>query len=375
MQGFNMGRYHPPDGPPVPPRRKTNSTPSTPPTIRFETPFPLWCAHCPTPTLIPQGARHNALKRLVGHYHSTPLWSFSFRHTACSGAVEIRTDPARGDYVVHSGGVRQVKAGDRAEGGESLVATGTGLILGGKGEEERETALGRLERTIADREREAVAKERIEELEEEGGRRWGDPYAVNARLRRGFRVGRKRREEEGRGVEALRERVGWGEGLVVVEGTEEDGVRAGLVDFGAGRGDGVEEALRRGLFEGGEKKGGEKKGGEKKGGGRKMLKKETAAERARRALGREVVGNTRAAKDPFLVGLGGGEREVLMKGPVRIPGLKRKRDVGDEGQELTPPPTTNAEKSPGGEKDVARTVPAATGSASTALVSYASDSE
>lgn len=364
MQGFNMGRYHPPDGP-APSSRPKGTPNKPPPTIRFETPFPLWCAHCPTPTLIPQGSRHNALKRLVGHYHSTPLWSFSFRHTACSGAVEIRTDPARGEYVVHAGGTRQVKAEGRE--GESLVGTGTGLVLSGKGEVERETALGRLERTIADREREAEAKERIGELEVVEGGRWRDPYGVNARLRRGFREGRKRREEERKGVEALRERVGWGEGLVVVEGTAEDAVRAGLVDFGAGGGDGVGEALRRGLFEGGDTKGGEKKGR-----GQKLLKRETAAERARKALGKEVVVNTRAARDPFLVGLGGGEREVLVKGPVRIPGLKRKREAGDEGQELTPPKVTNTEKSRDEDKNATRPVTAATGQA---LVSYASDSE
>lgn len=364
-----MGRYHPPDGAPASaPSSRPKGTPKPPPTIRFETPFPLWCAHCPTPTLIPQGSRHNALKRLVGHYHSTPLWSFSFRHGACSGAVEIRTDPARGEYVVYSGGTRQVKAGDLGDEGESLVATGTALILGKAGDDAgRETALGRLERTIADREREEEARERIGELEEVEGGRWRDPYEVNSRLRRGFREGRKRREEERRGVEALRERVGWGEGLVVVEGTEEDGVRAGLVDFGAGGGDGVEEALRRGLFEGGDMKEDKKKGG-----GRKMLKRETAAERARKALGKEVVVNTRAARDPFLVGLGGGEREVLVKGPVRIPGLKRKRDVGDEGQELTPPKVTNTEKSRDEDKDATMPVAAGTG---LVLVSYASDSE
>lgn len=366
MQGFNMGRYHPPSPPPTTSSRP--KVPKPPPTIRFETPFPLWCAHCPTPTLIPQGSRHNALKRLIGHYHSTPLWSFSFRHTTCSGVVEIRTDPARGEYVVHAGGVRQVKAGELGDEGESLVPTGTGLILGKGGDDSRETALGRLERTIADRERQAEAKERIGELEAVEGGRWRDPYAANSRLRRGFREGRRRREEERKGVEALRERVGWGEGLVVVEGTEEDGVRAGLVDFaGGGGGDGVEEALRRGLFEAGDMKGGEKKGI-----GQKMLKRETAAERARKALGKEVVVNTRAARDPFLVGLGGGEREVLLKGPVRIPGLKRKRDVGDEGQELTPPKVTDTEKSRDEDKDATRPVAAGTG---LVLVSYASDSE
>ncbi|KAK1836673.1 CWC16 protein [Podospora conica] len=368
MQGFNMGRYHPPDGPNPPPRKTPSSKPG-PPTIRFETPFPLWCAHCPTPTLIPQGARHNAVKRLVGHHHTTPVWSFAFRHGACAGAVEVRTDPARGEYVVHAGGTRQVKAGERDEEGESLVPTGTALVLGsrdGDRDKERETALGKLERTIADREREAVARDRIGELEVEGGRRWADPYSVNARLRRGFRVGRKAREAERKGAEGLRERIGWGEGMVVLPGTEEDEVRAGLVDFKGEGGDSAERALRRGLFEGAGAREGEKKSG------KKILKKEAAAETARRALGREVVGNTRAARDPFLVGLGGGEREVLSKGPVRIPGLKRKRDVADEGQAT---PASNTAKGAEDVKDEAGITPAATSLVSTALVSYASDSD
>ncbi|KAJ4293823.1 Protein saf4 [Collariella sp. IMI 366227] len=59
-------------------------------------PFSIWCAHCPSPTLIGQGVRFNAEKKRVGNYYTTPIWSFKLKHTVCGGEIEVRTDPKKG---------------------------------------------------------------------------------------------------------------------------------------------------------------------------------------------------------------------------------------------------------------------------------------
>ncbi|POR38629.1 Protein saf4, partial [Tolypocladium paradoxum] len=101
MQGFNMGRYVPPDLEGTTTGNKLhNKRPASTPTVRFEMPFAVWCASCPKPTLIGQGVRFNAEKRRAGAYHTTPIWSFRMRHADCGGALEIRTDPRNTAYVV-----------------------------------------------------------------------------------------------------------------------------------------------------------------------------------------------------------------------------------------------------------------------------------
>ena len=126
-----MGRYRPPPESSPPTLQKKHALGSRASklashgilTVRFELPFPLWCAHCPTPTLIGQGVRFNAAKRATGEsYHSTPIWSFTLRHSACGGAIEIRTDPKTSEYVVISG-ARRREYGDGGDG-DSLVGSG-----------------------------------------------------------------------------------------------------------------------------------------------------------------------------------------------------------------------------------------------------------
>src|SRR5690348_2194395 len=115
MQGFNMGRYYPPDASNAP----TFNTTSHPLgkraskisqgilTVRFELPFAVWCDHCKPPAIIGQGVRFNAEKKKVGNYHSTPIWSFRMKHSACGGWWEIRTDPQKSEYIVTEGARRR----------------------------------------------------------------------------------------------------------------------------------------------------------------------------------------------------------------------------------------------------------------------------
>jgi coiled-coil domain-containing protein 130 len=150
---------------------------------------------------------------------------------------------------------------------------------------------------------------------------WRDPYTANQRLRREFRGERHRLEREGRVKEGLQEKFSFG--FEIADEVEADGVRAKLVEFGGAQEPG-EAVSKRGLFE---KKDAEKAAVivPKKG----KLKSEILAEKSRQSLQHALVGNTKAAIDPFLKDSG----RANSKTPVRI--LKRKRtedankDTGD----------------------------------------------
>jgi coiled-coil domain-containing protein 130 len=382
MQGFNMGRYIPPsalDENQYPPSgnalhkkhalgaRASKLASQGILVVRFEMPFAIWCAHCPKPTPIGQGVRFNAEKRRAGSYPTPPVWSFKLMHAACGGEIEMRTDPKNAEYVVVSGARRRdYGGGGDGERDDSLVKSGGGVggfVITTEREraEQRESAFGKLEKTIADREQLVGARQRIGELQDAGERQWEDPYALNQRLRNAFRAGRHVREKEAARTEELQDRMGLG--IELLPETEEDARRARLVDFGgvddARQDVGVDKALARPLFETGPDRKEKKRdddGAPKK--GAKKLKSEIAATRTRESLVSEIVSNTRAAKDPFL---DFGSRESTPRGPVRLPGLKRKR-AGEETPDR-PPSAAKGETAP---REAAGTA---------ALVNYESDSD
>ncbi|TPX18843.1 uncharacterized protein E0L32_011458 [Thyridium curvatum] len=371
MQGFNMGRYVPPEHAGLASANALHgkhplgkrARPDGALVVRFEMPFPVWCTTCrPRETLIGQGVRFNAEKRRAGSYHSTPVWAFRMRHPPCGGAIEIRTDPAHTAYVVASGGRRHDAAGDGGAG-ESLVSASGEVQLRTARERDaaRGSAFAHLERTIEDRAALAAGRQRIGELAEAAGRRWDDPYARNQALRRAFRAGRQEREAEGAAAEALRDRLSFG--LELVAASDEDARRAALVDFGTAERDAagaVDKALARPLFEGGaasaadrtDKGAGEVLRSNKRSSTRdgtpktKKLKSEVVADKTKGALVSEILGNTRAAKDPFLEGWS----KESTKSPGLLPGLKRKRSTVETAvatEESSPPPAkpTPASKS------------------------------
>ncbi|KAL2176195.1 CWC16 protein [Thermothelomyces heterothallicus CBS 202.75] len=371
MQGFNMGRYIPPSaagtttsGNSLHKKHPLGSRASKLAShgiliVRFELPFAIWCAHCPRPTTIGQGVRFNAEKRRAGSYYTTPIWSFKIRHGACGGEIEIRTDPKNSEFVVVSGARRRDYGAD-PERDDSLVKSDFVIPTPRERAEQRESAFGKLEKTIADRERLESATERIGELLEAAERQWEDPYALNQRLRKAFREGRHQREREAARAEELKERLGLG--IELLPETEEDARRAKLVDFGSvdveGSAGGVDKALAKPLFGRGPDRSekGDGVGGPAR--GSRRLKSEIEAARRRENLASEIVSNTRAAKDPFL---DFGSREGTPKGPVRLPGLKRKRPA----EEASDAPQTAS--GTGGTPN--KVVP------TTALVNYNSDSE
>lgn len=274
----------------------------------------------------------------------------------------MRTDPEAGDFVVVAGARRRDYGGrgrDKEAGGESLVGDGFVIATPRERAEERETAFGKLEKTIKDREQVAGAEERIGELQDAAERQWEDPYSLNRRLRKAFRAGRHTREKETAKAEELKERMGLG--IELLPEREEDAKRAKLIDFGGvdvEGDDGVDRALAKPLFESGLGRAGKKDAEKASTKATGKLKAEIAAARMRDNLVSEVISNTRAAKDPFL---DFGSRESTPKGPARIPGLKRKRPAEDGTSR--PEPAVNEEDTP---KKAAGT---------TALVNYDSDSD
>ncbi|KIH90220.1 hypothetical protein SPBR_00593 [Sporothrix brasiliensis 5110] len=281
MQGFNMGRYVPPDqegivsGNRLLGNRAQKANAAGVPVVRFEMPFAVWCDGCEErtigrdgkthPVLIGQGVRFNAEKHKTGNYYSTPIFTFRMRHPACGKYIAIRTDPASTSYIVVEGGRRRREYSDDAdEGGEfldpaSAAARSAAALAGVEGgdaahgsssELDRLDAFDRLERTIVHRAPAAPgsasdpaqggpisgldAARRLEALTRSNARQWDDPYERNRALRAAFRVGRHAREQAAADDEGLRKRLGGlSEDLHLLPATEADARHAALIDFGS----------------------------------------------------------------------------------------------------------------------------------------------
>ncbi|KAH7069658.1 CWC16 protein [Paraphoma chrysanthemicola] len=252
MQGFNMGRYYPPDATNAPSfntshplgKRASKSSQGIL-TVRFELPFAVWCDHCIPTAIVGQGVRFNAEKKKVGNYYSTPIWSFRMKHSACGGWWEIRTDPKNANYVVVEG------AKKRDYGPEDKQVEGDGdlrFLTDEERERRRLDAFANLEgrsdeRTVLDKN-----KERLEELYDKSAA-WKDPYEVNARLRSGFRVDRKKYKQMERQKNSIQDK--FSVGMEVMEEVEADRVRASMVEFGesATTDASAEPSIWRPLFE------------------------------------------------------------------------------------------------------------------------------
>ncbi|KAF2269695.1 DUF572-domain-containing protein, partial [Lojkania enalia] len=313
-----MGRYYPPSD--SPPGFNTTTHPlgsrarklhSGILTVRFELPFAVWCQHCSPEILVGQGVRFNAEKKKVGTYYSTPVWSFRVKHTACGGWWEIRTDPAKSEYVVVSGARRrEYGSGDQGSWAE----------VGGLDEQERDRrrndAFAAFEGKKEDAVHQEERRERVEELLE-WSEVWKDPYTMNQKLRKGFRLQRKAAEREESVKQALQDK--FSVGFEVVEEAESDKVKAGLVEFGGQTGArNISDVSRGPMFKEKDVKVVPMPTATKK------LKAEIAAEKSRLNLQQTLVGNTRANIDPFLESSTTGPSKLT---PSLIPGFKRKRGV------------------------------------------------
>ncbi|KAK3061065.1 hypothetical protein LTS18_007103 [Coniosporium uncinatum] len=327
MQGFNMGRYVPPEaldaglsgnqasgkGHALGARARKIGQGIL--TVRFEMPFATWCSHCEQqsgkPVIIGQGVRFNAEKKKVGNYHSTSIWAFRMKHSICGGVIEIRTDPKAADYIVHEGGKRRDYGKD-----EDTVGKFGGEILTEEERDRRRTdAFAALEGKVGDKERAKEETDRVRELYAWREKQWEDPYTVNQNLRRPFRAERKVLQRKAKETEDLKDRFGLG--MDLLEESEADRTTARFVEFGVTDSEDrdAEKARSKPLFALPEP---ETK--TKLPGNRKQTKAEAKAVRHRTMLHAELTGNTRAAMDPFLTGVG--SKSASLK--PRIPGLRRK---------------------------------------------------
>ncbi|KAI5300917.1 hypothetical protein KEM56_002105 [Ascosphaera pollenicola] len=305
MQGFNMGRYVPPDlegvqsgnqlhkKHPLGSRaRNLHSTGEL--TVRFEMPFNIWCLNCAPEkgdkrVIICQGVRFNAHKKKVGNYYSTPIWAFRMKHSICGGWIEIRTDPKNTAYVVTEGGERQEKGvlarGEYEEDGVAEIK----IRLPGE-EEKAKDAFEKLETKVEDKRKFITEQERMKELYRLSDKHWDDPYEQSRKLRRTFRAERKRKEAVEEKDEALKNRMGLA--IDLLEETEGDRIRSSTVQFQRAKEMGLLEAAKKPMFDEQADTGSIKK--------RKRPSAEQVSAERRALFHRELRGNTRAALDPFL---------------------------------------------------------------------------
>ena len=286
-------------------------------TVRFELPFAVWCTTCQPEQIIGQGVRFNAEKKKVGNYYSTPIWSFRMKHTSCGGWLEIHTDPQKGEYVVVEGGRRRdhggLGKGDWAdEGGQRVGATEED-----KERLEREGGFGALEKVVDEKKEKMTQQRRIEELYKARARDWADPYERSQMLRREFRVGRRKRQEDARTGERLQEK--YGIAVELLTPTAEDGEQAGQVDFGEIK---SVDAASKSLFaqEPTPSKG---DGDDRRAKGKQKSKEGLLADQ-KSALQSRLKDNTRTKHDPFL-------RDRTAWEP-RTKRRKTDREAQDEGQ-------------------------------------------
>ncbi|PQE26887.1 hypothetical protein CJF31_00003609 [Rutstroemia sp. NJR-2017a BVV2] len=324
MQGFNMGRYVPPDQEGIMSGNqlhgkhalgsRANKISQGILTVRFEMPYPIWCTNCPKPTIIGQGVRFNAEKKKVGNYHSSPIFSFRMKHVACGGWIEIRTDPKNTAYVVTEGARKRDTGEDKVMDGDIKIMTAE------EREKLRSNAFASLEGKIEDKERLEHSKKRLEELQDLS-EQWEDPYERNRKLRSTFREGRKIREKEAAAASALQDKMSLG--LELLPEHEDDIRRAGFIEFG-----GVDsriqiaKAISKPLF-GAESKPREPHPKNSKKLSRKKQAEQLAAKSRNDAVA-EIRDNTRAAMDPFLVSDNRATGHKSSSKPL-LAGIKRKR--------------------------------------------------
>lgn len=288
------------------------------------------------------------------------------KHTVCGGWIEIRTDPQNTAYVVHQGG-RKRDTGEDKELQPGEIA----LRLPGLEQDPAEKdPFAKLEGKTEDKKRASTEASRILELQGRQSRDWDDPYAQSKRLRKTFRTERKGLEKLEANREALKDKMSLG--IELVDETEEDRQRAGMVDFGDNpsvAASGVEASRitrTRPMFE----QAAEEKSGSRNHGKHKREADQLAQRKV--SLRHELTGNTRAVVDPFLNDVGDPQ-------DIWRPGVKRKKPISS-GSDAAQNDTTGSSDPPGAnvsESDMPEKLPDNMKKVEPApvLVSYGSDSD
>jgi coiled-coil domain-containing protein 130 len=320
MQGFNMGRYYPPDAenPPTfnagkhPLGARAHKAKAGILVVRFELPFAVWCTTCQPEAIIGQGVRFNAEKSHVGNFHSTKIWNFRIKHSACGGFLDIRTDPEHTEYVVASGGRRRDYGPDDPLNDGELA-----FLTPEERERRRDDAFAALEAKVADKKFLDDKRQRLADLQAQQDKTWADPYTMNQKLRKTFREGRKERERVVAEKKDLQDRFGLD--MEIADTQEGDAIRAVMVDFKPK--DRLDDLVGAPMLPEKTVNVGVYRPRSRSPSGRKLLRREVKREEAKRDITQRFANNFRAKIDPF------GSNYVKPPKPV-LPFLKRKRDSG-----------------------------------------------
>lgn len=335
-------------------------------------PFAIWCTNCkPRETLIGQGVRFNAEKKRIGNYFSTPIYSFRMKHTVCGGWIEIQTDPKNTAYVVTEGARKRDTGEDKLgtldlQPGEIRIK-----LLGERGTgEATDDPFARLEWKVEDKRQAETVSGRLLELQKRQDRDWDDPYEKSRRLRATFRKQRKLLENAEANREALKDKMSLG--IELVDESEEDRLRASMVDFGP-TSSAAQTTRLRPMFDLGTAAS-SSASDTKHSACRKGKRLELADISARKeALREQFQGNKRAAIDPFLAS----------DGDIWHPEIKRRNISQISKQGLTEEDgnreSVHTPTKPGSGTPTPR-LPTADGTGkleriSASLVNYCSDSE
>jgi len=237
------------------------------------------------------------------------------KHSACGGWWEVRTDPKNAAYVVVEG------AKKRDYGPEDSGAEAQGDLKFLTEEEKarrRDDAFANLEGKMEDKVTEKRNRERVEELYDHS-EVWKDPYDNNARLRREFREKRKLWKREDQHKAGMQDKFSLG--LDIAEETEADRMRARNIEFGGPDAGDLDPSAWKPLFDDNNTTDTHASVTRSA-----KLKSGIATEKNRQALQQALIGNTKAAIDPFLTS----GKSAKSKPTPTFSALKRKRDSADD---------------------------------------------
>ena len=260
--------------------------------VRFEMPFNIFCASCKNH--IGQGVRFNAEKKRIGHFYSTPIWSFRMKCHLCSHVIEIKTDPENTRYVIVEGAKRQAEDWDTTDqgvvqpkGAFAVLYSGEWRLTVDVEEQKRllEDPFARLEKVEDDKMKASEQHQIISKLYDISHRQWSDPYTRSQSLRKTFREEKKILKRKSMLTEEIRTRNGLH--IDLLPETDEDTIRAKMVEYDGKSG--REASLRR---------------RELKSGSMVPGKQGRTGESKANELERLVKLSTRERADPFLHGTG-----------------------------------------------------------------------
>lgn len=175
--------------------------------------------------------RYNAQKRKTGNYYSTPIFAFLCKCHLCSHEFEIATDPQNAAYVINFGLTRKAEEWDSAEAGGWGVFDTDALNKDRGGLDEQAglratvdgDAFAALEKGESQRDEQVSRQARLDELEDASDRIAGDPYEVNARLRKKLRAEKAEMLRGQAADDATRERFGLNDDVHLGPTREGDG--------------------------------------------------------------------------------------------------------------------------------------------------------